>query len=252
MRSGAIILLLILTLGAVSGQEVSDLARTGLLLGDFTFLQLAPGEEGDFSFSVANPYSWPMENVTLEAEIYVFVLRGNRTPIQRLSDPPIFTQSSLPSTSRDLGTMAPASRERVSLTIHTFPTTPSGSFFTQGAYHVRFRLEFDYLAGLHAVMVSPGFYSPEEFAYATRDVTPQEQAAYRYVGFLNLTYLGEVLGLESIDGVVFDSGFGMKVPRPLWPFQLLLVGAGVSAALALYHVWRDRRTAGESAGQEAK
>ncbi len=252
MRFVAIFLLLTLTLGAVSGEEVSDLARTNLLLGDFTVPQLAPGEEGDFSFSVANPYSWPIENVTLEAEIYAFFLRGNRTSIQRLTDPPEFKQSSLPSISRDLGTMAPASRERVSLTIQTSPTTPSGSFFTQGAYHVRFRLEFDYLAGLHAVMVSPGFYSPEEFAYALRDVTPQEQAAFRYEGFLNLTYLGEVLGLESIDGVVSDSGFGMKVPRPLWPFQLLLVGAGVSAALALYYVWRERRTAGESAGREPK
>lgn len=145
----------------------------------------------------------------------------------------------------EFGAVGSEERRTASIPVETSGQTPAGTAFTQGAYLLRFRLDFDYEGGLQAVMVSPGFYTAEEWTFATRDATAEERAAYRYVGFANYSFLGRVLGLPSIDGILPDSGFGVKEALPLWPFQLLAVGAVASIALSAYYVWRERRAGGK-------
>ncbi len=236
----------VLISGTALAQPVSEPARTNLILTIQASPQLVPGERGDLQLELHNPYPWAMENVSLFGEVYAFLHRAERTDIAGLPNSPSLGTGGSTWTRVEFGSLPAADRRTVTILVETSAQTPGGTVFTQGVYLLRFRLDFDYEGGLHAVMVSPGFYTAEEWTFATRDATPQEQAAYRYIGFANYSYLGLVLGLPSIDGILPDSGFGVKEPLPLWPFQLLAVGAGISIAGSGYYVWRERRTGGKS------
>lgn len=238
-------LVLVLLSGTTLGQPVSDPAKTNLILTIHATPQLAPGEQGDISLELRNPYAWAMENASLQVEVYAFVHRSELVNVSGLANPPSLGSLDSQNTSLEFPTLVAGARENRTVVVRTSAETPGGTPFTQGTYLVRFRLDFDYQGGLRAVMVSPGFYTPAEWAFATRDPMPEERAAYRYVGFANYSFLGQVLGLESVDGILSDAGFGVKDPLPLWPFQLLAVGAGISFALALYVAWRGRETPGK-------
>ncbi|MFQ5908301.1 MAG: hypothetical protein ACE5JE_05690 [Thermoplasmata archaeon] len=241
-----LLLILVLLAGSSLGQPISDPEKTNIILTIRSTPQLAPGERGNVELEVRNPYNWTMENVTLFAEVYAFVHRGEASDIAGLPNPPSLETTGTPSAQLELGNLPAGAQDAPSIAVTTSVQTPAGTVFTQGVYLLRFRLDFDYEAGLSAVMVSPGFFTSAEWAFATRNATAQEQATYRFVGFANYSFLGLVLGLPSIDGVLPDSGFGVKQPLPLWPFQLLVVGAGLSAGLAGYYFWRERRTSGKS------
>jgi hypothetical protein len=240
------LLLPVLISGTALAQPVSEPARTNLILTIQASLQLAPGERGDLQLELHNPYPWAMENVSLFGEIYAFLHRAERAEIASLPNRPSLGTDGSTSIRLEFESLPAADRRPATIPVETSQQTPGGTVFTQGAYFLRFRLDFDYEGGLHAVMVSPGFYTAEEWTFATREPTPREQADYRYVGWANYSFLGLVLGLPSIDGVLFDSGFGVKEPLPLWPFQLLAVGAGISIAGSGYYFWRERQTSGKS------
>ncbi len=240
------VLLTLPLLGFAAAQEVSDPARTILILGDFETPQLAPGDEGPLTFDITNPYTWAMNATSLLVEIYAFSTSSRTIPVGELASAPILrfpVAQGLEDGVRgvlDLGSLDPGSSSRIELTVVTELDTPRGSVFSQGSYQVRFRLEFDYPQGQHAVMVSPGFYDGEELAYALRDATPEEMATYRYVGFANYTYLGERLGLDSIDGILPDTTFGVKDPLSLWPFYAILGGSVAAFGLYVYYYRRER------------
>ncbi|MCJ2554753.1 MAG: hypothetical protein LN410_00905 [Candidatus Thermoplasmatota archaeon] len=240
------LLLPVLISGTALAQPISEPAHTNLILTIQASPQLAPGERGDLRLELHNPYDWAMENVSLFGEIYAFLHRAEHTEIAGLPNPPSLGADGSSSTRVEFGSLPEADRRPATIPVGTSAQTPGGTVFTQGAYLLRFRLDFDYLGGLHAVMVSPGFYTAEEWTFATREPSPQEQVDYRYVGWANYSSLGLVLGLPSIDGILPDSGFGVKEPLPLWPFQLLAVGAGFAIAGSGYYVWRGRRTGGKS------
>ncbi len=237
------ILILILLAGVASGEEVSDPSKTNLLLRNFSTPQLTPGESGTFSFDVYNPYNWSMDGTTLDVEIYEFSSSMGSKQVQDIEGAPVFLRSGKTSVRLSLGTLASGAVATTELIIKTASDTPHGSVFTQGSYFVRFRLEFDYLGDEHAIMVSPrGFFSKDELTYALlREPTPEERVTYRYVGNANYTYLGQLLGLESIDGLIPDTAFGVKERLPRWPFYLLLGGAVAASILSFYHYRVERR-----------
>ncbi len=239
------LLLSVLISGTALAQPVSEPDKTNLILTIQASPQLVPGERGDLQLELHNPYDWAMENVSLFGEVYAFLHRAERAEIAGLLNPPsLGTDGS--TWTREFGSLPAGGRRPTTIPVETSAQTPGGTVFTQGVYLLRFRLDFDYEGGPPAVMVSPGFYTAEEWAFATQEPTPQEQADYRYVGWANYSALGLVFGLPSIDGILPDSGFGVKEPLPLWPFQLLAVGAGISIAGSGYYVWRGRQTGGKS------
>ncbi len=239
------LLLPVLISGTALAQPVSEPDKTNLILTIQASPQLVPGERGDLQLELHNPYDWAMENVSLFGEVYAFLHRAERAEIAGLPNrPSLGTDGS--TWTREFGSLPAGGRRPTTIPVETSAQTPGGTVFTQGVYLLRFRLDFDYEGGLHAVMVSPGFYTAEEWTSATRDATDEERATYRYVGFANYSALGLVFGLPSIDGILPDSGFGVKEALPLWPFQLLAVGAAISIALAAYYVWRERRSSGKS------
>lgn len=247
MRGRLLVLLaLVLLAGTSLGQPISDPAKTNVILSIQSTPQLAPGQRGEIQLQLHNPYNWTMENVSLFSEVYGFVHRAEFFEIAGMSNAPTLGTDGTPSTLVEVPALPADGRMNATLLVGTSRNTPSGTIFTQGTYLLRFLMEFDYEGGLQAVMVSPGFYTAEEWAYATRDATPTERATYRYVGFANYSFLGRVLGRPSIDGILPDSGFGVKEPLPLWPFQLLAVGSGIAIALSGYYVWRERRRSGKS------
>ncbi len=202
---------------------------------------MSPGESGKLSFTLRNPYPWAMEDASLLVEIHEFRTGSEVWAVEELESPPILQESGSPRLNRSLGTIQPESSQGMVLIIQTIEDTPRGSVFVQGSYLIRFRLDFDYPPDNHAVMVSLGFYTAEEWAYASRDPTAEERQTYRYAGNANYSYLGQVLGLESIDGILPDTGFGVKEPLPLWPFYLLLVGAVGASLLSLYYLRREAK-----------
>ncbi len=240
------LLLSVLISGAAFAQSVSEPAKTNLILTIQASPQLVPGERGDLQLELHNPYPWAMENVSLFGEVYAFLHRAERAEIAGLSNPPTLGTDGSTSIRLEFGSLPVADRKSATIPVETSAQTPGGTVFTQGVYLLRFRLDFDYVGGLHAVMVSPGFYTAEEWTFATRDATDEERATYRYIGFANYSALGLVFGLASIDGILPDSGFGVKEPLPLWPFQLLAVGAGISIAGSGYYFLRERQTSGKS------
>ncbi|MEE9237165.1 MAG: hypothetical protein V3U52_05195 [Thermoplasmata archaeon] len=241
VRSLLSIALALLFIGAAAGQEISDPFYTNLLMGNFSTPQLAPGESGSLAFNLTNPYPWAINRTSLLVEIYAFRGSSGMMRVEDLESPPIFEVNVSRRATLNLGTIEEGETTEVKLTVMTTVDTPRGGFFTQGSYFIRFRLEFDYPQDQHAVMVSPGFFSEEEWAYALREPTPQERQVYRYIGNANYTYLGELLKLESIDGILPDSAFGVKKPLPLSPFYLILGGSGAAFLLSLYHLRRETR-----------
>ncbi len=238
------LLLAILLVGVAAGEEVSDPTRTNLILGSFETPQLSPGNVGRFSFSLTNPYSWSMNGTTLFVEVYEFSTSSLTTPIEELENAPLLVFPESPFSvgtngTIDYGMVEADESVGIELGVRTQADTPHGSVFSQGSYFVRFRLEFDFLQD-HAVMVSPGFYSLEELDYGLRDPTPEERETYRYVGNANYTFFGEVLGLETIDGMLPDATFGVKEPLPQWPFYTILGGAVAALVLALFYYRRER------------
>ncbi len=230
-----------------AAQEVGDSGLTGAILTDFQPLQLSPGESGDLGFNVTNPYGWTMENASLAVEIHeyrvpVFPEGLTITPVRDLGSPPLFAASNDPALRLSLGDILPGSSVNLRHRVVTEAETPGGSAFAQGTYVVRFRLAFDYEGGQTALLLSPGFFTTTELAYATRDVSLPEREAYRYVGFLNLSFLSEAYG-EEVDGLLPDTAFGVKVPLPLWPFYALLVGSAAAFGLFLYYARREGQDA---------
>lgn len=241
VRALPLLLLAVLLVGTTAGQTPSDLGRTTRILGGFETPQLAPGESGTLRFVFTNPYPRTMEGTRLEAEIYRFVSGDTVLAPADLEAPPVFATSGDVQAPERLGDLAPETSRTVELTVRTDPRTPAGGFFTQGTYLVRFTLAFTYPEG-DAFLVSSGHFTLEEWVAATPlEPTEAERAAYRYDGNLNLTYLAEALGVERVDGVLPNTAFGVKVPLPVWPFQLLAAGSVAALGLAAYHYWRERR-----------
>jgi hypothetical protein len=132
-------------------------------------------------------------------------------------------------------TVAPGAVNLLNFTVITAASgddMPHGSVFSQSSYFLRFWLEFTGNVSGNLTrfrMVSPGFFTTAEWNASVVPSTDPCNPPDCW-GHLNVTMLAGFLGVDRIDGIIPDSGFGVKEPIPRWPFYTLI---GVSALLVV-------------------
>ena len=199
-------LLLITVLAPASGNELYDYVTspqyTNELLSDFNISDFRQGKSGFVNLTVKNPYNRTMNNITLFAEIYCFFpdeeASGEKVYIDRnFSNPPVFASTGHTSIEYHFGSLASMETEDISMKITVEKETPTGD------YGIRFSLDF-YINGVserHFIMKSKGFFSDEEWDYATKSPTDSDLPYYHHG--LNTTYLG-------IDAIIPDTDFSVE------------------------------------------
>jgi hypothetical protein len=224
MRATALCIALLAIL-AGSSSAVADVRDPGLvnkilMYGTFETPDLEAGQQGVIAFNLTNPYNVSMTNVVLNASIYQYVEQETSMMLDSTWTHEYPKLEGVSDTGREakfiLSTLVSNSSTRVNFTVLTSSDMPHGGIFSQGSYLVRFWLTF-VLDGVPAKMASPGYWSKEQFMWATQEgagcVSPG------CVGQVNLTRLG------GIDGILPDTAFGVKDLIPQWPFYLFGTGA---------------------------
>jgi hypothetical protein len=234
MRATALCVALLAIL-AVSHSVVADVRDPGLvnkilMYGTFETPDLEAGQQGVISFDFTNPYNDTMTGIVLNASIYQYV--EQQTSIMLDSTwtheyPKLEGASDIGREAKfTLSTLERNASARVNFTVLTSSDMPHGGIFSQGSYLVRFWLTFVF-DGAPVKMASPGYWSKEQFMWATQEgagcISPG------CVGQVNLTRLG------GIDGILPDSAFGVKDIIPQWPFYLFGSGAIFFLLLAVLY-----------------
>jgi len=234
MRATALCVALLTILAASPGvlADVGDpgLVNKLLMYGTFETPDLEAGQTGVIAFNLTNPYADPITNVVLNVSIYQYIEQDVSMMLDSTwaHEYPKFEGAAAPGRERKFtnSSMASNSTTRISLTVLTSSDMPHGGIFSQGSYLVRFWLTFD-LLGVPAKMASPGYWSKEQFEWATREGPDCTSPGCR--GQVNLTRLG------GIDGVLPDTAFGVKDIIPEWPFYVFGASAIFFLLLALLY-----------------
>jgi len=236
MKLHVVTLLLILLMASVVGAEdIGSPSKVNNLFSAFDTPQLEPGQSGTFSFRLANPYSFTMTSVELNASIYRYATVEESRPL----DPswtwcePFIKEAAQPCSKEyrlSIPELLPGNNVTLSFTVVTSSDMPHGTAFSESAFFVRFWLRFDVDQGsgpVRYLMASRGYFSDEQWRKATayNSTNPCTDPACR--GNINLGILG-------VDGIIPDSSFGVREPIPLWPFYLLVVLAVFFLILALF------------------
>ena len=173
--------------------------------------------------SVNHPDAWnltsPMENVTLDIQIYQYATLEESLPVSEIDNPPEIVESGSPTLVVDCGDLQPGDSYPAEFTIETEKSTPHGSYFSQSTYFVRFNLTFTYDNETYT-MVSRGYFDDAMWEHLTETETG--------AGEINQTYLAEL----GFDGIIPDSAFSLKIPIPMWPFYGLVALTGLIGFLA--------------------
>jgi len=227
--------ILLVVLAASSG-AVADVRDPGLVnkilkYGTFQTPDLEPGQQGMIAFDLTNPYNDSMNNIVLNASIYQYVEQSVSITLDSTytQEFPKFEEATTPSGREAIFQMLSLNSNRsarVSFTVLTSLDMPHGGTFSQGSYLVRFWLTFN-LDSVAVRMASPGYWSKEQFIYATEEGSTCNSADC--VGQVNLTRLG------GIDGILPDTAFGVKDLIPTWPFYVFGAGATFFLLLAFLY-----------------
>ncbi len=256
MRATALLVAVFVLLAASSSAmgDVRDPGKVNKILtyGTFETPDMEPGQQGVIAFNFTNPYNKTMTDVALNVSIYQYV----EQEVSRVVDSswpydfPRFEGAPAPGREKPFtfSSIASNASTRVNLTVLTAENMPHGEIFSQGAYLIRFWLTFQ-LDGVPAWMASPGYWSKQQFIYATGDqilCNPID-----CVGDVNLTRLG------GVDGILPDTAFGIKSSVPQWPFYAAGSGAVFFLLLAVLYYAEENpsrlpRTARAFAGFKGK
>jgi len=236
MRALALCIVMVVVL-APSAQALTEVRDPGkvnkiLMYGTFATPDLQPGDSGTIAFDFHNPYNADMTNVVLNVSMYRYIeqdLSMNVDSSWRWEFPK-FDGAAAPGRDKALAlnSVAPDETRRISLTVRTSGDMPHGDVFDQGAYLVRFWLTFTF-NGSQARMASPGYWSKEQFMYATEEGDRCPSSSVDCVGQVNLSRLG------GIDGILPDTAFGIKDAVPMWPMYLLVAGIAFFTVLAFLY-----------------
>jgi len=229
----ALLLVLLAALPPAAAEDFGAVGKVNKLLSVREAPQLAPGESGTFRFWFNSTYTEPIENVRLNATIYMYATIEQAIPVDDqwpYAFPRIrgtagrewtWSQASVP----------PGASYNLSFTIETAADSrdmPHGSVFSQASYFLRFGLVFDgNVSGTMQTfrMASRGFFSAAQWDAATNETNTDPCNPPSCRGNVNLTILG-------VDGILPDSAVGVKEPIPMWPFYALIASAAGFLVLA--------------------
>ena len=226
---------------------VTDPANTNFLFRNFSAKTIYPGDMGNLTFFLHNPYNRSMYNISLIAEIYAYATLETYSKVDyNFSSPPEITEGDgLRYFHTIKAPLLPDAKLPFYLHIDTSDSTP------EGVYYVRFCLEFDYSNSTnnplrHFVMRSMSFFSKEQWDYAT--IKPTNETIQYYRHGINMTYLNQIM---PVDAIIPFTSFSVHRGIPLWPLFLLIGLAGGFAILAyMYYMndnygkyeWLDKKT----------
>jgi len=238
MRSGTLsvavaAVFLLMSCGGV-GADIPDPGAPGYankIMDGFVTPVIRPGQTALVSFNVSNPYNGPagaMVNTTLTIGIYWYATAETDEPVTDDFPNPPSVNGNGTTEVLSLGRVEVNSTKRVNLSIETTKRTPHGSYFSQSTYFIRFRMTFNFEGNATAVVLqSRGCFTEEQWESLVSFDTGQP--------LVNTTYL-ESLG---VDGLLPDSSFGIKIPIPIWPLGVLVVGCMALCFVALYSFVMD-------------
>lgn len=229
------LLLILLMASAVAAEDVGSPSRVNKLFSAFDTPQLEPGQSGTFSFRLANPYSFTMTSIDLNASIYRYATVEETRPIDSTWTwcEPFIKETGQPCSKEyrfSIPELLPGNNVTLSFTVVTSMDMPHGTAFSESAFFVRFWLTFNMDQGsgpVRYLMASRGYFSDERWKSATayNSTNPCTDPACR--GNINLGILG-------VDAIILESSFGVREPIPLWPFYLLVVLAVFFLIMALF------------------
>lgn len=210
--------------------DVRDPGKVNKILpfGSFSTPDLAPGDTGTLAFNVSNPYATDISSVTLSVGIYQYTEQEQARAVDSSWQYPklVYQSQSGNNITFNLGTLAVNSSVRIYITVLTSTDMPHGGIFNQGSYFIRFWLTFIHEGSL-AKLASPGYWTKEQFQYATLEGASCPPAYC--VGQVNLSRL------QGISGLIPDTSFGVKDQIPIWPFYAMAFGAGFFIVLAFLY-----------------
>ena len=227
MRAPALALALLLVAmfftPATTAEDFGAVGKVNKLINIQETPELAPGDSGRFVFDFNSTYAAPIQNVRLNASIYRYATIDESVPVD--STWPYAYPKIAETGTREwvwtAPTVAAGAPTSLNFTVVTAPDSrdmPHGSIFSQSSYFVRFWVEFDgNVSGTLTPfrMASRGFFTNEAWDRATNATYTNPCSPPWCRGNVNLTVLG-------VDGILPDSGFGVKEPIPRWPFYLLI------------------------------
>ncbi len=248
MRAPALVvaLLLVLVVFATPAHAAEDFRAVDVvnkLLQIVSTPQLEPGQSGDFDLRLNSTYpaGMVMWNVSLEASVYEYATIDESVPVDRNWTYPypllegVTGQASGRSWWWNASSVDPGTVTNLSFTVLTSADSnqmPSGSVFSQAAYFIRFALTFEgNVSGTMTPfrMESPGYFGAGLWARATNLTYTEPCTPPWCLGNVNVSLLG-------VDGILFDSSFGVKEPIPRWPFYLL-IGLAVFFVVLAFLFW---------------
>lgn len=231
----AISLLVVATLLApvAAAEDFGEVAKVTSLIRILSTPQLAPGDRGEFVFFFNSTYETPIRDVRLNASIYRYATIEESVAVDdtwRYAYP-IIEESESREWVWTAPEVNPDDSSELRFTIVTAADSrdmPHGSIFSQASYFIRFWLEFNATSDGNTTQyrfASRGFFSNEAWTLATSEDRTQPCTPPWCRGNLNVSVLG-------IDGLLADSGFGVKEPIPRWPFYALIAAAVLFLVLA--------------------
>jgi hypothetical protein len=232
MRALALALTVLLVLAAVPAQGQEDVEAIGkvnriLSVPPGGTPVIEPGGRGVMVLNLTNPYASAMRNITLRLEIYAFAVLQDYRLLDDGTWPtetPYIEESGRRVYEPVVDDLAAGASILVRYTVVTSEEMPHGDAFNAAAFFVRTWLEFDFDATTcqRCTMASRGFFTNEEWAEATayNETTPCPDG--ECLGGVNLVYLGGLVGLPRLNGILPDTGFAVRDPIPQWPLYLLV------------------------------
>ncbi len=212
----------LITTGSIQAYvtEVSEPGKANKILSEFSTPIIQPSESGRLSFNISNQYDGDFLDVRFTTEIYGYATLDFEKNISEVDNPPVFRSTGTTSTTFELGVLPSGGTFPLDHVLLTEKDTEKGVYF------VRFEIQFTYEpTGNHSVMRSRGYFTDEEWSFATRRPGEAEKGTY-YSGSINITHL-------EVNGILPDTSFTVKTPIPRWPQYLL---GGLAAFFGIFAV----------------